>query len=377
MRAQLVAVMRKETRQAFRDRRMAAMLLMAPLIQTTLLGFAVNLDVDEIPALVSDHDLTPLSRKLARELLADGTFRGLGTTDDPEGAIASGAASVVIVLPKGLAANAASGRRSRVQILVDGSEPIPAQAAVNLAQQFFRFRGAALAREALLGAQQASGAPIALPGTISLMPRVFYNPSLETTVYMVPGVAAVVLLIVTTVTTAMGIARERELGTIEQIMVTPMSPTTLLLGKTLPFAAIGLVAAGLVVGVGTNVFHVPIRGSILTLFVSLVVYLMSTLGVGVLISTIAKTQQQAILGGIFFIMPAILLSGFMSPIRNMPEWIQLITWLNPVRHFVTIMRAVLLKGAGFSDITTPLVVLVVFGFVILAVASLRFRKRLA
>ncbi|MBI4816463.1 MAG: ABC transporter permease [Deltaproteobacteria bacterium] len=376
MRAQLRAVMTKELRQAFRDRRMAAILLIAPLLQTTLLGFAVNLDVDRIPTQVSDQDQTPYSRELLAGLLADGTFDEVGVTDDPERSIARGDATVVLVVPKGLSARVAAGLASEVQILVDGTEPIPAQTAMNVAEQYFRIQGVLAAREVLMANQRASGALVALPGSVSLLPRIFYNPSLETTVYMVPGVAAVVLLIVTTVTTAMGIAREKELGTIEQIMVTPIRPSTLLLGKTLPFAGVGLVAAGLVLGLGTNVFGVPIRGSIFALFLSLVVYLLSTLGMGVLISTLARNQQQAILGGFFTIMPSILLSGFMSPIRNMPEWIQWITWINPVRHFVEILRAILLKGAGLADIVQPLSILALFGATILTLASMRFRKRL-
>ncbi len=355
---------------------MAAILLIAPLLQTTLLGFAVNLDVDRIPTQVSDQDQTPYSRELLAGLLADGTFDEVGVTDDPERSIARGDATVVLVVPKGLSARVAAGLASEVQILVDGTEPIPAQTAMNVAEQYFRIQGVLAAREVLMANQRASGALVALPGSVSLLPRIFYNPSLETTVYMVPGVAAVVLLIVTTVTTAMGIAREKELGTIEQIMVTPIRPSTLLLGKTLPFAGVGLVAAGLVLGLGTNVFGVPIRGSIFALFLSLVVYLLSTLGMGVLISTLARNQQQAILGGFFTIMPSILLSGFMSPIRNMPEWIQWITWINPVRHFVEILRAILLKGAGLADIVQPLSILALFGATILTLASMRFRKRL-
>jgi ABC-2 type transport system permease protein len=194
---------------------------------------------------------------------------------------------------------------------------------------------------------------------------------------MVPGVASLVLLVVTTVVTAMGIAREREVGTIEQLLVTPIRPVVLLLGKTLPFALIGLVVAGLVLSVGTNLFDVPVRGSLAAIFVGTVLYLLSTLGAGVFISTVAQTQQQAILGSFFFLLPAILLSGFMTPIENMPAWIQPLTWINPVRYYVEILRAGLLKGAGFAELRFQLGALTVFGVAILGISALRFRKRVA
>jgi ABC-2 type transport system permease protein len=194
---------------------------------------------------------------------------------------------------------------------------------------------------------------------------------------MIPGVAAVVLLVVTTISTAMSIAKERELGTIEQLLVTPMQPATLLFGKILPFAGIGLVVAGVVLAVGTNLFRVPVRGPIHVLILGTAFYLLSTLGTGVLISTVAKTQQQAILGGFFFIMPAIYLSGFMSPVENMPAWIQPLTWINPVRYYVEILRSCLLKGATLSDLWPQLGALVLFGSAIFGASSMRFRKRLA
>jgi ABC-2 type transport system permease protein len=194
---------------------------------------------------------------------------------------------------------------------------------------------------------------------------------------MVPGVAAIILLIITTIITAMGIAREREMGTIEQLLITPLPPSVLLLGKILPFALIGLVVTGVELAVGTHLFAIPLRGSLLMVALGTVLYLLTTLGMGIFISTVAKTQQQAILGGFFFLLPAILLSGFMSPIECMPGWIQPLTWINPVRYYVTILRACLLKGAGWSDLLHPLAALLCFGTAILALATLRFRRQLS
>jgi ABC-2 type transport system permease protein len=260
-------------------------------------------------------------------------------------------------------------------VLVDGTDPNRAQIAANAATQFLGDRGVRLALARLGESLAARGSVRALP-QVKLAPRILYNPRLKSPIYMVPGLAAMVLLIVTTIVTAMGIAREREIGTMEQILVTPLRPTILLLGKCLPFAVIGLVDVGGILAVGATLFHVPLRGPLLLVFVATLLYLMSTLGVGIFISTISRSQQQAILGGFFFIMPAILLSGFMTPIDNIPAWIRPITWLNPVRYYLELLRACLIKGAGFADTLPQLAALAAFGASILILSSMRFRKRL-
>jgi ABC-2 type transport system permease protein len=213
--------------------------------------------------------------------------------------------------------------------------------------------------------------------TLSAEPRVLYNPGMRSTLFMVPGVSAMILLIITTIATSMGLAREREIGTLEQVMVTPIRPAELLLGKVLPFAIVGLFDVLLALVVGSWVFGVPIRGSIAILFLGTVIYLLSTVGLGLFVSTISRTQQQAIMVGFFVIMPAILLSGVMTPIANMPSWLQPLTWINPVRYFVEILRGVLLKGADLVDLWRSFVPLTAFGVVILGLAVARFRKRLA
>jgi ABC-2 type transport system permease protein len=338
MRTELFAFVRKELRQTFRDRRMAAMLVVAPLIQLVLLGYAVNLDVENIRTAVHDLDRTPASRELADRLLAEGTFLRNGDTEHPTRPLEQGEAQVVIVIPAGFAEHLQHGRSTQVQVLVDGTDPIRAQVAVNASSQYLQQLNTALARDRLVELAAQQGQQPAWPA-IRVEPRIYYNPRLKSPIYMVPGVAALTLLVVTTIVTAMGIAREREMGTIEQLLITPIRPIVLLLGKILPFAMIGLVVAGLVLAVGTHLFSVPVRGSLGAILVGTILYLLSTLGAGVFISTIARTQQQAILGGFFFLLPAILLSGFMSPIENMPAWIQPITWINPVRYYVELLRA--------------------------------------
>ena len=374
--ASLLAVFRKELRQTFRDRRMVAVLVVAPVIQLTLLGYAVDLDVDRIPTVITDHDRSPRSRDLVAGLLADGTLERVAEASDPEAVIKKGEAQVAIVIPAGLGRDLESGRPAQVQVLVDGTDSIRAQVAVDTTLRHVQRFGLELARERVEQAGALRGTKISLPG-IRVQPRIYYNPSMRSPIYMVPGVAALVLLVVTTLVTAMGLAREREMGTIEQLLVTPIRPVVLLLGKTLPFAVIGLVVAGLVLAVGTNLFSVPVRGPLLVIFVGTLLYLMTTLGVGIFISTLARTQQQAILGGIFFLLPALLLSGFTNPVESTPHWIQTITWFNPVRYYVEILRACLLKGAGFADLSTQLGALAAFGVSILTLATLRFRKRVA
>ncbi len=376
MLAALLAVMRKELRQTFRDRRMAAMLVVAPVLQLTLLGYAVDLDVDNIPTAVCDLDHTPESRALVRGLLADGTLRYQLETRDPDRAMEEGLVQAAVVLPRGLSHDLKAGRPAQVQILVDGTDSVRAQVAMDAALSFFQQRGLEMASARLQRVAALKGASLSIP-SISVEPRIMYNPRMASPIYMVPGVAAIVLLVITTVVTAMGIAREKEVGTIEQLMVTPIRPIVLLLGKILPFAMIGLLTGGLVISIGTNLFGVPVRGPLAVILAGTLLYLMSTLGTGVFISTMSANQQQAILGSFFFLLPAILLSGFMNPIESMPAWIQPITYLNPVRYYMEILRACMLKGAGFADLKIQLIALAGFGVGILGLAAVRFRKRLA
>ncbi|MCC6749119.1 MAG: ABC transporter permease [Deltaproteobacteria bacterium] len=375
MRAELAAVMRKELRQAFRDRRVVFVLIGAPILQLVLLGYAVDLDVDRIGTALCDQDRTAESRALVSALLADGTLRSVGEVSDPTEPLARGTAHAVLVLPRGFAQHLLHGRAAQVQVLLDGTDPIRAQVTLGTALAVLGQRSLELARLRLSAMAALQGVRPVWPA-IRVEPRVLYNPRMKSPVYMVPGVAAITLLVVTTIVTAMGLAREKELGTIEQLLITPLRPSVLLLGKTLPFALIGLVVAGLVLAIGTHLFDVPVRGSLFTVFLGTVLYLMSTLGTGVFISTLAATQQQAILGGFFFLIPAILLSGFMSPIESMPTWIQPLTWVNPVRYYVEILRGALLKGASLADLWRPLAALLGFGAGILLLSTLRFHKRL-
>ena len=213
------------------------------------------------------------------------------------------------------------------------------------------------------------------PPLIRATPRIWFNPSLKTPPFMIPGVMTILLVITTTLVTAMGLAREREMGTLEQVLVTPIRPLFLLVGKMTPFLVIGCFDVLLVLTAGVWIFGVPLHGSLLLVATGTVLYVLSTLGIGLLISTVSRTQQQAFLAGFLFAMPAILLSGVMTPIRAMPFWLQVVTFFNPVRYYIEVLRAVLFKGAGLFDIWWRLLALLGFGLALLTVASLRFRKR--
>ena len=373
---QLLAVIRKETLQTAHDKRMLAMLLVAPLVQLLVFGFAVNFEVDRVPTVIADQDQSAESREHARRLLADGTLRLVGestSVEEAEQALVTGEAAAAIVFPRGLGRDLARGESAPVQVVIDGTDPNRATVAGAAVAAYFGDASRELlqARLAQRGAAGASG------GGVAVVPRIWFNPALASAPFMIPGVMAMLLVIVTTIVTAMGLAREREMGTLEQVLVTPIRPSVLLLGKLLPYVVIGFVDVALALVVGAYVFDLPIRGGRLVIAAATFVYLLSTLGVGLLISTVSKTQQQAFLGGFLFAMPAILLSGVMTPIRSMPLWLQAVTYLNPLRYYVEAMRANLLKGAGFADLWTQLVALLVFGVGILLVATLRFRKRVA
>jgi len=252
---------------------------------------------------------------------------------------------------------------------VDGTDPVRAGAAASAAGGSF----AGAARERAAGRAAAAGLPV--PGGVELVPRILYNPRLKTAVYLVPGILAMLLVVVTTIVTAMGLSREREMGTMEQVLVTPIRPFVLLAGKMTPFVVIGLLDVLLALTAMSWIFAVPLRGPFLVLLLGSLLYLCSTLGVGLLVSTVSATQQQSFLGGFLFVLPAALLSGIMTPIRAMPDWLQLATWLNPLRFYAELMRGVLLRGGGFADSWVQLLVLAVYGSLILGLATARFRTQ--
>lgn len=366
----LLALVKKEFLQALRDRRVLFMLLGVPVLQLVLFGYAANTEFNRADTVVVDDDRTEESRDFLRGLSAEGTFawRPVVSSAAAENALREGTAVVAVIVPVGFGRELSAGRASRVQALVDGSDPSRSVGATAAIEQY------AARRSSLVLAARA--APGAMPPRVLIEPRLLYNPSLKSRLFMVPGTAASLLLVVTTITTAIGLTREREVGTMEQLMVTPLSPVVLMVGKMLPYAIFGLFDEMLLLIVGNVLFDVPIAGPLPVVFLGAFAYLVCTLGAGLLISTLARTQQQALMSGFFVILPAILLSGMMTPISSMPSWVVPITYVNPLRYFVELHRSVLLRGASLSDVAHDVMALAAMGAALLLFAASRFRRTL-
>ncbi len=375
-------IIRKELRQTFRDARRRALLFGPPLLQLIVFGYAVNLDVQNARLAWMDSDNTPESRALRAAFESSHYFRvvalPLRPSDIHELLDRGGAQAVVQVLP-GFARDLRRGGMPAVQVLVDGTNSNTAAIIMNYANQIVAAQAAALLPETsdqrLLSAGAAD--PVAhLSPSVAAQLRVWFNPDLKSRSYFVPGVVVNIIALVTIMLTAMSIVREKEVGTMEQLMVTPIRPMELMLGKILPFAFIGLIEVAMIVVAALLVFGIPFRGSVMVLFGCSVLFLMTSLGVGLFISTVSHTMQQAMMASFFFFMPALLLSGFAFPIRNMPLAVQYLTYLNPVRYFMEIVRGIFLKGTGFAVLWPQMLALLLIGVTILTLSSLRFHKRL-
>lgn len=388
---QLYSVALKEIRHTVRDKRMVAILVIAPAIQLGVFGLAVDFDVDRVPTVVVDHDKTASSRQHLRQVLADGTLVRRMETDSDKGAqeaIDSGEMAAALIVPAGFERDLARGRIAHLQIVVDGTDPNRGSIAAAAVARYTRTQTRSLVQRALRNqtttartgpALDATTTPMAVPSfpDVEMLPRVLHNPRLKTATYMVPGITALLLLVVTVIITAMGLARERETGTLEQVMVTPMSSVVLLVGKLLPYVFIGLFDFLLALVVATRLFDVPIRGPLSVAFIGTTAYVTCTLGIGLLISTVSRTQQQAFIGGFLFLMPALLLSGVMTPLWGIPDWLLPITRINPVRYYVEIVRGVLLRGSTLEDLGFHILMLSVIGVSVLVFAAWRFKRSLA
>ncbi len=370
-------VARKELIQTLRDPRMLPLLLVAPILQTVVFGFAVNLDLKDQPVAVVDSDRTEASRSLTDELRRADSFDVVGVLDDPDKAealVMRGEAALVLQIPRGFGEDLQRGQAA-VAVVVDGSD---ANTAVRASQELNQI----LAQRATSEQWGRLGAALAARGIpperatprIRLESRAWYNPQLRTAVFLVPGVLALVLAVITMVLTAMGLTREKEVGTLEQLMVSPLRPHELILGKVLPFVAFGLVDVALVSALAFLVFGVPLRGSLVAVFVVSGVYLLTTLGLGLFISTVSATQQQALLNAFFVLLPALMLSGYVFPVEHMPEPVQWLTTLNPLRYYITLMRGLMVKGAPLGAMLPSLAALAGLGLAVTVAASLRFRK---
>ncbi|MFZ5510202.1 MAG: ABC transporter permease [Pseudomonadota bacterium] len=362
----------KEFIQVLRDRRMKALIFVVPVIQLIMFGYAVTTDVDRIKTAVVDLDKSSESRALIERFTASGYFTIVAHPDNPAALgelLDRGDVTIALQINHGFAEDLRAGRQAVIQSMVDGTDSNTGTVAMDYAQ-----------RIAAQFSRSAGGTPaeIAMEGQpVELRSRAWFNPDLKSRNFNVPGVIAVVVLLISLLLTAMAIVREREIGTMEQLMVTPIRPIELILGKTLPFVLISYVDVLLVTVVGVLWFGIPILGSLWLLLFGAGLYLMSTIGVGLFISTISHTQQQALMSTFFFYLPAVLLSGFMFPISNMPEPAQWVTYVNPLRYFLVIIRGIFLKGSGWQVLWPQFAALAVLGIALLTLSSLRFKKRMA
>lgn len=372
----------KELKQTLREPRMRAALMMPPLIQLLIFGYAVNLDVEHAKLAWMDQDRTIESRELLEAFTGSGRFTIVEQVDSEAATqlvLDQGRAEGVVRILPGFAADIARGRSASVQILVDGTNSNTASIVSNqcsqVIQRFSSTKLAALQRQKLVG--RAVERPLFAPlPTLVVEPRVWFNPELRSRNYFVPGILANIIMLVTLSLTSMAIVREKEIGTMEQLMVTPIRPFELILGKTLPFAAIALVQLAFICIAAMLVFQVPLHGSPMLLAFASLFFIECTLGLGLLISTMSNTQQQAMMTTLFIYQPLFMLSGFSFPIRNMPAVIQWVTYVNPMRYFMEITRGIFLKGVGMEVLWPQIGALALIGTSVLAISVLRFRKRL-
>jgi ABC-2 type transport system permease protein len=370
----ILFIIRKEFIQFRRDRKMLALSFIAPVFQLIILAYAASLDVKIIPTVVCDQDRSAASREFAGSFFHAGYFQDAGRVESSqqvEPLVDNGRAAIGIVIPPGFGADLLAGKRPAVQVIADGADANSAGIGLSYASQ--------IVTRAIMQRQQVSlpGSLSRLPVRIDSRPRVWYNPSLKSKNFMVPGVLAMLLMVMTMMLTSLGVVKERESGTMDQLLVTPIKPHQLIIGKLAPFTAIGLVDVTLVVTVATFWFGVPVRGSVALLYGLSLLFIMTTLGLGLLISTVSRNQQQAMMTAIFFIMmPMIILTGFVFPIENMPRVIQWATYILPLRYYFVIIRGLFLKGVGLAELWPQALALLAFGVATLTLSVMRFRRKL-
>src|SRR5918993_5804563 len=357
-------LLRKELLELRQDPRLFGIVIMAPIIQLRVLGYAATTDVKDVPLVVMDADRSAPSRTLLARFEASDNFKIVGvvdSTDQIDWWLDRGEAWMALSIPPDYGRRLQSGEPATLQVVADGTDAN----STNVAMGYARALVAGYAQELAAGSQAQAAPPV------SVEIRVWFNPRLESRDFMIPGIVALLLLVVTTNLSAMAIVREKEIGTLEQLNVTPLARWELIVGKLLPYGLIGVIDVILVLVVSIYWFEVPMRGSVPLLFGLSLVYLLCTLGLGLFVSSISNTQQQAMLTTVFFfMMPMIYLSGFVFPIENMPAWIQPVTHLIPLRYFLVIVRGIFLKGVGLETLWPQAAALLAWGVVVVTLATL-------
>lgn len=374
MPSRILPIMRKEFIHIFRDPRTLTVMFIAPLMQLVLLGYAATTDVRNVPMAVYDQDRSVQSRQLVSAFVQSGQFivtNYVGSQADLARMVDSGAARAGLIVPPQYGSDLVGRRGAQVVFVLDGSDPSVASSSLSAA----RLIGQAFATDVQQELASRMGGR-ALQAPLEVRTRVWYNPDMVSAVFMIPGLIGLVLQLQATLLTSSAIVRERERGTIEQLIVTPIRPAELIIGKILPYAFIALLIMAEVLLIGTFWFGVPIQGSVLLLLAISCLFLLTTLGIGLLISTIANTQQEAFLLTFLTLLPSIFLSGFIYPIAAMPRVLQLFSGIIPLTYFLTVVRGIIIKGVGVSMLVPQIVALTIFGSILIVLASMRFHKRL-
>jgi ABC-2 type transport system permease protein len=366
----------KELLELRQDPMLLRVLIVAPVVQLGILGYAATTDVKNVPVVVADGDRTPASRDLVEQFRRSRYFTiadVVTSVGEIDPYLELGSAWMALAIPAGYGQAVGSGMPATVQLVADGTDSNSTTVALGYAATLVSTYSQSLSTRPRVF---RPGAPGGRSGAFDPQIRIWFNPQLESRFFMVPGILALLLLVITAVVGSMGIVRERELGTLEQLNVTPLGRWELIAGKLVPYGIIGAIDVFIVVGIAVLWFEVPLRGSFWLLFGMSLVYLISTLGLGLFVSTISNTQQQAMMTAAFFVvMPMIYLSGFVFPIENMPAVIQPITYLIPLRYYLVIVRGIFLKGVGLESFWPEALELLAFGVSILSLAAFRARKR--
>jgi ABC-2 type transport system permease protein len=371
----VLSIVWKEFLQLRRDPRLFPVLFISPVLQLLLLGYAANLDVRNIPSIICDQDRSASSREFLDKFVNSGYFSikaRVERLEEIDHYLDDGEAAMAFVVPRGFGDKLAAAKPAPVMIIADGAESQTATIGVNYATMIAGRYAQGLILDRFERIKGAGARPVLVNAEV----RVWYNPELRSRNFMVPGVLGLILMIMTISLASIGIVREKEAGTMEQLIVTPIRPHQLIIGKLLPFVLIGLIEATFVLAIARGWFGVPIRGGVGLLYVLSLAFMLNTLGIGLFISTISRTQQQAMFTTTFFIMPMMLLGGFVFPIENMPRLFQYVSHAVPTRYFFIIIRGIMLRGAGWPELWDQAASLVGLGALILALSVFRFRKKL-
>lgn len=365
----------KELIQVFRDRRLRITLIFPPIFQLIVFGYAANLDVQHVPIAIRDLDQSVDSRELCSRFGSSKYFDIVAYPKDfkeIEALIKKGKITFSIEIPSGFSKKIKRGETVAIQILVDGTESNTALIALGYVSRIL----SEYSNQVIFNRLNQEGMGRFEEVGVEVEHRIWFNPNLESRYFYVPGVIASIAFLIPIILTAQAIVREREIGTLEQVMVTPIHPWELILGKTLPFAMIGFLDIIFIALIGVFWFKIPFRGNLLILLLGSLLFLTSSVGIGLFISTLCSTQQQAQISTFFFVLPAFILSGFAFPLENMPRWLQYITYFSPLRYFLFIIRGIFLKGTGLSVLWPHMGALAILGGSMITLSSMRFQKRL-